>query len=135
MFDFCNTAQSFEAARACRIHSLNDLVTSRDYNLSAIKYACTLKQPNDPAFEGICYQKIASMKLANLPSKATDVVDFCSSLEPKFQSSCFSRIGRTINDHSIGKDEISNICKNAPADFKDECLGKPVKKNLIEIFK
>ena len=66
---------------------------------------------------------MVAMKLANLPKKeSADVVDFCSSLEPKFHSSCFKKIGSISKQTSISNDIVSAICKNAPAEFKDKCL-------------
>ena len=125
IFDFCNTAQVEEGAKRCRRHSVVEILAEHDYDISSLKYMCAIKQSNDPAFERDCYRSLVAVTLFHVtPEEATDVVDFCLTLDRDFQDSCFSQIGRILGELGTSRDNLVTICSNAPDGFKDECIGK-----------
>jgi len=125
IFDYCNTAQVEEGAKRCRRHAITEIVSKHNYNISPLKYMCSIEQINDSTFERDCYINLVTMRLFHArPKDAVDVVDFCSSLDPKYHSSCFSRIGKMLKELSVSEDEVLALCQNVLIEFKDKCLGK-----------
>ena len=85
---------------------------------------CSIEQANDTTFERDCYLDLVAIRLFYAePKEAVDVVDFCLSLDPKYHGSCFSRIGQVLKEISAGKEEILQVCKNAPIGFRSRCTG------------
>ncbi len=131
MFDFCNTAQSIEATKRCRLHSLNDLVITRRYNLSLIKHACTIKQQDDPTFEEECYRYLVAIKLSYYPTKeSADIIDYCLSLDKKFHNSCLSKISELLGEIKAKKEVLFDLCQNAPTGYRKICMGNNAETNV-----
>lgn len=107
IFDFCNRSHVNNGAGHCKRHALAEIAGSRKLNLSSLKDICAIGQSvRDPEFEKDCYLQLVGIKLNFVPAKeARDVVDFCSSLDEEFRSSCFER-----------------LCRDAPEEFKDVCF-------------
>ncbi len=105
IFDFCNSAQTGEAARECKRHAIGQIATNRDYMIDTLKYMCKLQQPpDDPTFEKGCYGELVASLLYNLPDDKEKASAFCSSLEPEFRGSCSSRIEKTLTLVSASAD-------------------------------
>ena len=126
VFEHCNSAQTFEGAKLCRRHAIGDLVSMNKRNLSKLKFMCSISQGNDSSFEKYCYSMMAtSVSFSSPPEYLGPVVDFCSSLDRKFQSACFSAIGNTLKKRRIPKERIGELCDSAN-EFKEHCLGLKV---------
>ena len=109
IFDFCNLAPLNEGAKQCKRHSLAEIAGARKLDLGSLRSICAIQQPeNDPEFEKDCYLQLVGIKLNFVPAKeARDAVDFCSSLDEEFRSSCFEK-----------------LCQSAPEEFKDVCFTR-----------
>ena len=104
-FDFCNSAQTGEAARECKRHTIGQIATNKDYMIDTLKYMCKLQQPpDDPTFEKDCYGELVANLLYSIPKDKEKAVSFCSSLEPEFRDSCVSRIKKTLELVSASAD-------------------------------
>jgi len=124
LFDFCSTSQILEGAKKCKRHGIGVIVAGVDYNLEKTKYMCALKQPEDESFERDCYIYTVGATLASIPkSGGPKTINFCSSLEPKFQESCFGEIGQMLKESgSLSQNEHAKICENAESKFTNLCL-------------
>ena len=124
IFEFCNSAQVWEGAGLCKRHSLGIMNAGVNYDLNSLRYVCQIEQPlNDPTFEHDCYMTLVSSKIYTLPpEKVKDTVSFCLSINPEFQSVCFTQIGLALNAQSTSMEMIEEICSSAPAEFKSNCL-------------
>ncbi len=125
LWEFCSTAQIPEAAQRCRRHSVGVLIASRDYDLDKIKFMCALPQKDDPNFQKECYIYIIGSTVASIPQTAgPKVVDFCLSLEPGFQQSCFGEVGTMFRDNgAISSSALASLCAAVPEVYRAYCLN------------
>lgn len=123
VFDMCNTAQIDEGAKRCRRHAIGGIIALSDRDLSSLKYLCTLEQ-DDREFEKDCYLNfVAGEAFSVAPEEATEVVDFCASLDLEFKGLCFSRLGKIFKERLISKSRMQKLCQDVSAEFRDECMG------------
>lgn len=123
VFELCNSGQTLEAAKLCRRHAIGDLVSMNKRNLSKLKFMCSIRQENDSSFKNECYSMMAtSVSFSSPPEYLGPVIDFCSSLDRKFQNACFSPIGGTLKKRNIPRERIEKLCSSAH-EFREECLG------------
>ena len=125
VFDFCNTAQTTEAADRCKMHSLFEFLANTRFNLTKVKYICTLQSDVDPNFEKKCYDLFAQIRISTAGPKATapDVIDYCLSLPGKFSESCFITVGNFLKELGVGTTGAMEFCKTAPKNYKELCIG------------
>ena len=123
VFEHCNSAQIFEGAKLCRRHAIGDLVSINRRNLSKLKFMCSIKQENDSSFEKYCYSMMAtSVAFSSPPDYLGPVIDFCFSLDRKFQSACFSAIGGTLKKRRLPMEKLEKLCGSAN-EYREQCLG------------
>jgi hypothetical protein len=123
MFDLCSTAQVPDGAKRCKRHSLGIIGASMNFDLSKMKSVCSIPQKDDSSFEEECYPAIVSSSLSTIPDAVPQAVTFCSSLDDKFQPSCFSMVGIMSFSNPKIKDALPSSCKNVKKEMKNYCLG------------
>ncbi len=124
VFELCAEAQTADAARGCRLHSLAELVPRKGFDPFKASYMCKIAIANDPEFEGNCYNMIVSVIMANSPGKIDSTVDFCSTREPEHRHQCLSAVKRQISTLKNQDPERANsICQNAMDKTQLVCTG------------
>ncbi len=135
IFDLCSSAQVPEGAKKCKRHSLGIMGASKNFYLPDLKSICMIPQKNDPGFEGECYPNMVASALSTIPTMVPDAVDFCNSLEDKFQKSCFSMIGMMSHSNPGIKEALPLACKEAPENMRNFCLGISSSMNPNDIIR
>ncbi len=123
MFDFCNRSPLQEGVKRCKYRAVDILVLDRNFETDYVKRICTIE--HDSNFERNCYLVFIRSSLYTIkPQEASNIVNFCSSLDKKFSSACFEQIGSVLREKQVAEDEIKKLCQTAPIEFGNLCIGR-----------
>jgi hypothetical protein len=124
VFELCARAQTADAARGCRLHSLAELVPRKGFDPFESAYMCKISVAGDKGFEKDCYNMIVSVIMANSPGKIDQTINFCSTLTPEYKSQCLAAVKRQVSTlRSQDPDKADSICQNVLKKSQSVCDG------------
>jgi plastocyanin len=124
VFNFCETAQNQEAAKLCRRHALDDVVSRKHYDLIGSKYMCGLAPAYDVDFKKYCLRNLAMGAISNLPPGPTNpAMGYCKVIENEYKEDCYQAIGAALGNLKLGVQARARICANVPADYRNNCAN------------
>lgn len=127
VFEFCSTAPTEQNAKICKNHAIGMINAGNHFVLDLIKPTCTIEQPDDPDFANDCYTRSVRAALGVVgPRKVPEVIEFCTSLDYAFWESCLSPIGKRLESYGLSRDEILELCRDVPDEFREGCQGKSI---------
>jgi len=121
LVDFCESAPGEKETRECIDHALGIIASSYNFELSKMGPICNAKvEASD--YKDRCHAHLVSSTLSTVPQEIPSAVNFCSSLETQYQSSCFTMIGNSLQRAGTEyKDLQARECARAPRDHKESC--------------
>jgi hypothetical protein len=125
-FVFCSKSRNAEAASKCRYHAIGILAAARNFDLFVMKDMCLLPQRQDQNFQQNCYVQLVASVLSTSYEKASEAIDFCSTLELEpFQHACLQQIGYNLRYASpMNTEQIRQVCLRAPLSMQSLCQGE-----------
>ncbi len=119
MLEFCDTAPLSQSRKICKDRVVETLVVSRNFDIIPLKDLC---RADNAEFEKTCYIKLIGGKMDNDVILENDkAANFCLSLEPTFQESCFRQIGQSLANRDIKNETINVVCKSVPSEYQNNC--------------
>ena len=114
VFEFCALAQTPDAAKGCRLHSLAELVPRSGFDPFKAQYICKIPVTNEPGFEGDCYYMIANVIMANSTSKLGQATNYCLGLDQEYSGACVATVKRQLRLLKAQDPEKADaICQNS----------------------
>lgn len=113
IYAICDKSQTPQGDKGCRIHALAELIPNMKYDPYRAQYICKIPDARDPKFEQECYVMIASVIMANTPSKIDLATNFCSTLDKEFEPPCMDAVKRSmVLLQKQDKEKADEVCKN-----------------------
>lgn len=103
LFDFCDSAQTKEAAGYCKEHGLGIVSVADGKSLKELGSICELSQVQRDSFVDKCYQTLLSSVLATSQDRLGEAVAFCGTLSGKVRANCFGSVGSMARSFGSGK--------------------------------
>ncbi|MEK7148224.1 MAG: hypothetical protein AAB758_02905, partial [Patescibacteria group bacterium] len=121
VLEFCEKAQSEEAARQCIDHSFGIIGASYHFELSRMSPICEARAKAQD-FKNRCYANLVSATLSTIPREVPATVKFCGNISETYRKACFTTIGNSLYlAKQEYKDLLAKECAKAPDEFKARC--------------